>query len=489
MIDALTDAQRATFAPFVERCVHHGPDRAPLTQQERDDVVDGLRRCYVAAGLPWPGTVVWVSSPLAGELVALTAALTVQRSRIHRSIPRRALDAVWSRVEGPVRAALGMLATVLFAVLFFSWPGALILVFDHSSSFAIDYVLLFAAFGVFVGVRDGVANWSRRATVVRPLPLEEAVSELGRTSRHIVAATIGVVEAKLDTALAPGVDQAVRDGVRVPIDEAETPIWTGVTRGLWDEAVADHPTIRRDARLAVLAAAGSADLLDAVIAQQDPPRGTAPLHGTGSTARLLWLRRHAGVPRDDDWDAIQGFADAGRVRWWPHPDFVVVSEPPIRLRVERTADGPDRPHHASLPAISWRDGFDLHFWHGIQVPTDLIRLGGDVEAIHRHHNSEVRRAAIERMGWLTYIGRAGLRLVASAPDPGNAPHELLLYEDPDGRLGDARVLVMTNGSPHRSGALSRYAETVPAGIDDPIEAAAWQYNCPVHVYRRLRRRT
>ena len=52
------------------------------------------------------------------------------------------------------------------------------------------------------------------------------------------------------------------------------------------------------------------------------------------------------------------------------------------------------------------------------------------------------------MGWLTYIAAAGLRLVASASDPGNPPHHLELYEDPGGRLGDARVLVMINGSPH-----------------------------------------
>ena len=93
------------------------------------------------------------------------------------------------------------------------------------------------------------------------------------------------------------------------------------------------------------------------------------------------------------------------------------------------------------------------------------------------------------MGWLTYIAAAGLRLVASASDPGNPPHHLELYEDPGGRLGDARVLVMINGSPHRSGRLLRYAETVPAAIDNPVAAAAGQYDCPVEVYRQLDRRT
>jgi hypothetical protein len=48
---------------------------------------------------------------------------------------------------------------------------------------------------------------------------------------------------------------------------------------------------------------------------------------------------------------------------------------------------------------------------------------------------------------------------------------------------------MTNGSPDRTGEIRRYAETVPASIHDPVAAAAWQYECPVDVYRALQRRT
>ena len=127
-------------------------------------------------------------------------------------------------------------------------------------------------------------------------------------------------------------------------------------------------------------------------------------------------------------------------------------------------------------------------FHGVAVPPDLIRSDWDGRLIQRHPNSEVRRAGIERIGWTRYIAEAGWRLVASAPDPGNAPHELHLYEDPTGRDG-VRVLVMTNGSPDRSGRPRRYAEAVPAHLDDPVDAAAWQYGCPTRVYRRLKRRT
>jgi hypothetical protein len=90
------------------------------------------------------------------------------------------------------------------------------------------------------------------------------------------------------------------------------------------------------------------------------------------------------------------------------------------------------------------------------------------------------------LGWETYIRRADLRPVATAPDPGNDGAVLRLFDIPG---ANARVLVMRNGSPDRSGALRLYAEVVPSTIDDPVAAAAWQYGCPVEAYRQLQRRT
>lgn len=124
------------------------------------------------------------------------------------------------------------------------------------------------------------------------------------------------------------------------------------------------------------------------------------------------------------------------------------------------------------------------------MPTDLIEGDGwPVERIHGEANTEIRRAAIERIGWATYLERAGLRAIATAPDPGNAPHLLELYDPPPDVAPDGRILLMTNGSPDRSGRRRRYAELVPADIDDPVTAAAWQYGCDREIYARLDRRT
>jgi hypothetical protein len=174
---------------------------------------------------------------------------------------------------------------------------------------------------------------------------------------------------------------------------------------------------------------------------------------------------------------------------WFFRHLCVISDRPTILRVEVSNDTEDL-HCADGPAAAWADGWALHFWHGVRVPADLIEGDGwSVERIHREPNTEIRRAAIERIGWATYIQRAGLRPVASAPDPGNAPHHLELYDPPPGIAPDARILVMTNGSPDRSGHRRRYAELVPADIDDPVTAAAWQYGADRETYAHLNRRT
>ena len=167
----------------------------------------------------------------------------------------------------------------------------------------------------------------------------------------------------------------------------------------------------------------------------------------------------------------------------------MISEPPSRLGTETLPDGTMTLHDPDGPALAWTGGPELWYWHGVPVPSTLITTGWTIREIQSTSHPGVRRVAMERMGWLRYVDEAGLRLIAVRPDPGNPPHTLALYEDVNGFLEDARILVMTNGSPDRSGSLRRFAEPVPARFDDPVAAAAWQYGIPVRSYRALTRRT
>lgn len=171
--------------------------------------------------------------------------------------------------------------------------------------------------------------------------------------------------------------------------------------------------------------------------------------------------------------------------WWPRQDVCVVSERPVVLRTEVWGDdGELRLHCPDGPAVRYADGWTVHAWHGTLVPPWVI-TDPAVERIAREENVEVRRCAIERVGWDAYIARAGLHLVASAPDPGNPGTLLRLY---DMRPG-TRVLLAVNGSVERDGTRRRYGLTVPDFLRDPIAAAGWTYGLSAEQYSLLVRRT
>jgi hypothetical protein len=137
--------------------------------------------------------------------------------------------------------------------------------------------------------------------------------------------------------------------------------------------------------------------------------------------------------------------------------------------------------------VSYPDGFGLYSWHGTRVPADLVTTGWDMERILAERNAEVRRCAVERLGAEEF--ERHLTVVATAPDPGNAPHELRLADLPrelrsmyDDR---ARILLAVNGSVERDGTRRRFALPVPAHHTDPVAAAAEMYGMPTEAYRRL----
>ena len=172
--------------------------------------------------------------------------------------------------------------------------------------------------------------------------------------------------------------------------------------------------------------------------------------------------------------------------WWCYQDFAIVTDRPAELH--RDAQG--RLHRAGGMAVRYRDGWGFYAWHGIRLPADLFETGvPSLERILKQPNSEVRRCAIEMTGWDRLERELG-DPVATAADPGNPGRQLALYDVPDGLYETpVRLVLMTNGSPDRSGAERRYGETVPADIDDPLAAQAWAYGVPRSAYAALQRRT
>ena len=129
--------------------------------------------------------------------------------------------------------------------------------------------------------------------------------------------------------------------------------------------------------------------------------------------------------------------------WWPHAEFTIVSDRPCVL--ERDDRG--QLHCETGPAISWRDGWALHFVHGVRVTRQIVEFPETLTAqqISSERNAEVKRVMIERFGAGKYLTESGARVIDMDARTviGGAPRCLLRTED------GMQWLVGTDGSTRR----------------------------------------
>jgi hypothetical protein len=109
-------------------------------------------------------------------------------------------------------------------------------------------------------------------------------------------------------------------------------------------------------------------------------------------------------------ERLEAYRDANAAGpWWPDGDAVIVAERPQVVHSE-LIDAPAAPwrrlHAEDGPAVMWRDRTASHWIHGVRLPFDLIRPGWSIERILRERNTEVRRIAIERLGWDRFAAAA-----------------------------------------------------------------------------------
>ncbi|MGV7585261.1 DUF6745 domain-containing protein, partial [Mycobacterium kansasii] len=192
----------------------------------------------------------------------------------------------------------------------------------------------------------------------------------------------------------------------------------------------------------------------------------------------------------DIWERSRAYQDAMSAGyWWPNRDFVMVCDTPNSLHVE-SVGGQHRLHCETGPAVAWADGWGLYMWHGTQVPADLIETGWDVERIMAERNTEVRRCAIEKMGWDNYVREAGLTLAHEDSDPANPGQRLRLYDVPRDLLDwPVRVLIAHNATRERDGSRHTFGLLVPTDCRTAIAASAWTFGLTESEYAQLARAT
>lgn len=173
--------------------------------------------------------------------------------------------------------------------------------------------------------------------------------------------------------------------------------------------------------------------------------------------------------------------------WWPLDRCTIVTERPSILHRDQL----NRLHAETGNAIEWVSGWGFPVWHGVRLPAYPEEImNWTPEQVFAEDNTEVRRSAIEIIGWERFIDQANFTLVDECEDPGNPGNMLSLY-DAGSRIFDepVRVLLCTNGSPERDGTRRRFGLTVPSTVNTAMGAAAWGYDLTEEQYASVQRRT
>ena len=173
-------------------------------------------------------------------------------------------------------------------------------------------------------------------------------------------------------------------------------------------------------------------------------------------------------PREDT-DSSAGW-------WWPHRDFVMLCDRPAELH--RDVDG--RLHSPTGPAISWRDGWGLHFWRGTRVPKEWIESPEtlDPQLALNHENVEMRRCVAEILGW-----EKVLRLL----------NPVTIQADDDPEIGTLLEVEIAGNRERflkvQCGTGRAFVLPVPPTVQTALEANAWTYALEPEALKTLEVRT
>lgn len=189
---------------------------------------------------------------------------------------------------------------------------------------------------------------------------------------------------------------------------------------------------------------------------------------------------------------LDGFSQVAKNSgwWWAFDDVAILTERPIALH----RDNLFRLHNPNGLAIEYPDHTGVYSWHGTRVPENFILGQWTTKEIFQEFNAEIRRCAIEKMGWDVFILEAGLeQLGEPCDDPANPGFHLSLYSIPPNVYSSANasmnVLLCTNATPERDGTRHRFGLTVPSHIKTPLAAASWTFNLKTEDYQKMVRAT
>ena len=170
--------------------------------------------------------------------------------------------------------------------------------------------------------------------------------------------------------------------------------------------------------------------------------------------------------------------------WWPNRDFIIACDRPAHI----CRDENGRLHNETGAAITWRDGWGIHAWHGTVVPRRWIEDKENLDPVEviKHDDVEIRAAGAQIVGWPKMLKHLDAQTIddSGSPDIGQLIEMTLPGLSKPGRFLKAecpRNGTIVEGVP--------YVDDFEIPIKAALHAQAWRVGMHPAEYRHPEIRT
>jgi hypothetical protein len=457
---------RAELKPWADKWIANALSTAAMTDDDRELVTAAVFGLYDAAKLPAPKHVVFSASPISANISAGVAA-GVWYLREH---PEKHLQLFGRKLsEDELMASI---APACAFIVDCGWHYLETLQTPPAGKVKIRVATHVATrVATHVATRDATHVATRGAT-------HDATRDATRVATHDATrdATRDATHDATRDATRDATHDATRDATDVATDVATDDATDDATHDATHDATrgATHDATR-DATRDATDDATRGDLIHflALCANRAWYMRDGGNQWSGWSARISFFRHVAKLEIDySKWQHYELCAERSGPRFM-HPKFSIVSDRPEILKIDER----NRPHCSDGPSHLWRDGWALHFWHGVRVPKRLIEAPDSYtkEEILALNNTEQRRALAERLGWDRYLEKIGGTKVDLWTDPASKlGYELI-------ELSETKERIIRKQSPElKDGSQPWYAEPVHRELKTAQAARKWQAITPFH---------
>jgi hypothetical protein len=152
---------------------------------------------------------------------------------------------------------------------------------------------------------------------------------------------------------------------------------------------------------------------------------------SGFTAFAEYFKE-IGVLRHTDFEHYKEILDSGVFMSLQFENCAIVCERPQIIH----RNDAERLHYDHGPAITWRDGYELYYLHGVAFDKDLYwkvvnREIGIEDILKNIPNADQRSVALVMADPEKFLGQADAKLVSTSLKPTRAKEPTKLYEVPN----------------------------------------------------------